>query len=75
VKDNRGSTYRALSQAISLATSMAAAIGVGYFGGSYLDRLFHTDPWLTIVCFLLGVMAGFKMMYDSLIGKGGKRDS
>jgi len=27
--------------------------------GHYLDRYFNTDPYLTLVFFLLGVFAGF----------------
>jgi ATP synthase protein I len=73
VKDNRGSTYKAFSQAFSLATGMAAAIVIGYLLGSYLDRRFHTGPWLTVVFFLFGVGAGFKMMYESLMGKDGDK--
>jgi len=73
MKDHQGSTYRAFSQAISLATGMAAAIAVGYLAGSYLDRIFHTGPWLTVLFFFFGVGAGFKMMYETLVGKDGNK--
>jgi ATP synthase protein I len=31
----------------------------GALVGHYLDRYFNTDPYLTLVMFLLGVFAGF----------------
>lgn len=37
---------------------MAAAILVGVFLGRYLDAWWHTDPFLTVGCSLLGVFAG-----------------
>jgi ATP synthase protein I len=35
------------------------AIALGYFFGRWLDRLFGTDPWLTIIFALFGITAGF----------------
>ena len=34
--------------------------------GHYLDLYFHTDPWLTLVMFLLGVFAGFYRLIQEL---------
>ena len=34
--------------------------------GHYLDLYFHTDPWLTLVMFLLGVFAGFWRLIQEL---------
>jgi len=66
-KDPLGS--KALGQALALATNMAAALAVGYFLGSWLDAQFGTDPWLTILCFFLGVATGMKMVYELAFGK------
>ena len=35
------------------------AIAIGYFGGRWLDRTFHSDPWLTIVGLFVGIASGF----------------
>ncbi|MGR6837372.1 AtpZ/AtpI family protein [Syntrophomonas erecta] len=70
---------RALSDAINLATTVAAAVALGYFGGRWLDGRFGTEPWLTVVGFLLGVATGIKSMWDKAIGRskpvGKERDS
>lgn len=64
-KDSLGS--KALGQALALATNMLAALAVGYFAGSFLDRWFGTYPWLTIILFMLGMATGIKMMYETVM--------
>jgi F0F1-type ATP synthase assembly protein I len=44
------------------ATPMVA----GAFIGHYADQYFHTDPWLTLVMFLLGLFAGFYRLIQEL---------
>jgi F0F1-type ATP synthase assembly protein I len=39
------------------------AIVMGYFGGRWLDKRWHTDPWLSIAGLLVGVAAGFRELY------------
>jgi ATP synthase protein I len=41
----------------SLGLQVALSIFIGYAAGKYLDGRFNTDPWLTIVFFILGVAA------------------
>lgn len=36
------------------------AVFIGYAGGGWLDRRFHTTPWLMMLGVLLGIAAGFK---------------
>jgi ATP synthase protein I len=36
---------------------------LGFFGGQWLDRRWHTDPWLSIAGLLVGVAAGFRELY------------
>lgn len=57
---------KALGQAISLATNMAAAVAVGYLIGSFLDKRLDTSPWLTLIFFLLGTATGFKIVYETV---------
>ena len=35
--------------------------------GHYLDLYLHTDPWLTLVMFLLGVFIGFYRLIQELV--------
>jgi ATP synthase protein I len=51
-----------------------AAIGWEFTGpmiagaiiGHYLDAYFRTDPWLTLVMFMLGMLAGFYRLIQGL---------
>jgi ATP synthase protein I len=45
--------YSAL--AFILPVSIAVGLGIGYF----LDKVFHTDPYLLIIFTLYGIAAGF----------------
>ena len=42
----------------AVVIEIAVAIGIGYFGGQYLDRRLGVAPWLTWVGFAAGVGAG-----------------
>ena len=46
----------------AVGLEIAAAIGIGYFGGQYLDRKFGSTPWLTWVGFASGVGAAIKAL-------------
>jgi ATP synthase protein I len=43
-----------------LGIFFGVAITIGYLVGSWLDRKFGAEPWLTIVWILVGVAAGFR---------------
>ncbi len=57
---------KALSDAINLVTSIAAAIGACGIAGWWLDGRFGTGPWLTVLGVLIGTATGFKIMWDRL---------
>ncbi len=57
---------KSLTMALNLATSVGAAIGIGLFGGKWLDAKFDTGILLTIIGFLLGVVTSGKMMWEKL---------
>ncbi len=59
-----------LGNALSMATSFAASVAIGYFGGSYLDSRFGTEPYLMLILLLLGVATGLKIMYDHAFRNG-----
>jgi len=61
---------RSLSDAVNLASTIAAAVALGYFAGKWLDGKFDTEPWLTIVGFLLGVATGIKAMWKKAMSNG-----
>jgi F0F1-type ATP synthase assembly protein I len=39
------------------------SIALGYFFGRWLDGLFETEPWLTIIFALFGISAGFVNLF------------
>ena len=39
------------------------AMAIGYFWGKWMHGLFGTEPWLTIVFSILGVIAGFVNLF------------
>lgn len=41
----------------SIGLQVALSIFIGYGIGRYLDERFDTDPWFTIIFFILGVAA------------------
>ncbi|MBI5015790.1 MAG: AtpZ/AtpI family protein [Deltaproteobacteria bacterium] len=60
---NRRETIRAVTDysAATLELGVAVAVGVGI--GYWLDSVFHTGPWLTLLWLLFGVFAGFRSLY------------
>ncbi len=46
----------------AVGLEIAIAIGIGYFGGRYLDGRLGTNPWLTWVGFGAGVGAAIKAL-------------
>ena len=47
-----------LGAALKLSTEMVAAVFVGFIIGFILDSWFDTKPWLIIIFFFVGVIAG-----------------
>lgn len=54
---------RALSEAINLATTVAACVALGWFGGKWLDGKFGMEI-LRYIGVILGVAAGMKAMWQ-----------
>ncbi|MGB8296945.1 MAG: AtpZ/AtpI family protein [Polyangia bacterium] len=46
----------------AVGLEISLAIGIGYFGGRYLDGKLGTAPWLAWVGFAAGVGAGIKAL-------------
>ena len=47
-----------MGNAFKLGTELVAAVGVGTIIGFILDNWFGTKPWLIIIFFFLGAVAG-----------------
>ena len=55
-KENRQTSN--VGQAFKLSTELVAAVLVGTIIGFILDNWFDTKPWLIIIFFFVGVVAG-----------------
>ncbi len=54
-----GGSWRSVATLSTVGLTLAACIVVGAAIGYYLDRWLGTEPWLMVVFFLLGAIAGF----------------
>jgi F0F1-type ATP synthase assembly protein I len=50
----------------AIGWEFAGPIVAGAIIGHYLDLYFKTDPWMTLVMFLLGLFAGFYRLIQEL---------
>ena len=57
----------------NIAFQLVAAILIGVFGGKRLDAWLHTGQVFTIICSLLGVMAGLYLSVKDFIKPGKKQ--
>ena len=55
INENKGNF---MGNAFKLGTELVAAVGVGTIIGFILDNWFDTKPWLIIIFFFVGVVAG-----------------
>lgn len=63
---------RLLAVVSSMGISMVLATIIGLAIGYFLDhRVFGTEPWLTIIFLILGIIAGFRNLY--IIAKRAER--
>ena len=58
----------------NLGIEIFVSVLIGAFGGYGLDTLFHTKPWLMIVGFILGSVAGFRSLFRLLHQENKKKD-
>ncbi len=57
-KINKDSSSSKLGIAFKMSTEMVAAVVVGTIIGFILDNWFGTKPWIILVFFFVGVIAG-----------------
>lgn len=50
--------------ALSISIDLLASTGVGIAMGIFLDRFFESKPLCLIVFSLIGILAGFKMIWQ-----------
>ena len=64
-KDSKQSSSSNIGVAFKLSTEMVAAVVVGTIIGFILDNWFGTKPWLILIFFFVGVVAGIVNVFRS----------
>lgn len=62
---DRGKQLKTFARVGALGIELAASTVIGLLGGRWLDGKLGTEPWLSIVGLVLGVIAGFKSLYQT----------
>ncbi|MEC4686594.1 MAG: AtpZ/AtpI family protein [Nitrospirota bacterium] len=62
-KNSKKELWRQLLDASAIPLNLVAATFVGFAIGYGLDKLFGTSPYLTIIFFILGIIAGFRELF------------
>ncbi len=63
-------SLQAWSVGLNFVLSTFVGLGIGY----WLDGLFKTSPWLTIIFLILGIVAGFKELFSLAKKQGNGTD-
>ena len=58
VSANKNSKPSPIGTAFKLSTELVSAVAVGTIIGFILDKTFGTKPWLILIFFFVGVVAG-----------------
>jgi ATP synthase protein I len=62
-KDKKPSS--SIGTAFKLSTELVSAVAVGTIIGFILDKTFGTKPWLILIFFFVGVVAGITNVFRS----------
>ena len=57
-KEIKNQNSSSIGAAFKLSTELVSAVAVGTIIGFILDKTFDTKPWLIIIFFFIGVIAG-----------------
>jgi len=63
--DNKKPNPSPIGSAFKLSTELVSAVAVGTIIGFILDKTFGTKPWLILIFFFVGVVAGITNVIKS----------
>ena len=63
--DNKNQNSSSIGAAFKLSTELVSAVAVGTIIGFILDKTFGTKPWLILIFFFVGVVAGIMNVIKS----------
>ena len=63
--ESKGPSTSGMGHAFKMSTELVAAVAVGTIIGFILDNWFGTKPWLILIFFFVGVIAGIMNVIKS----------
>ena len=63
MKEDTKKAVKLVGLASTLGLSIVIATFIGLALGLWLDRVFNTSPWLTVILLIVGIIAGFRNFY------------
>jgi ATP synthase protein I len=63
MKEDTRKALKLVGLASTLGLSIVIATFIGLALGIWLDRVFDTSPWLTVILLIVGIIAGFRNFY------------
>ena len=63
--DDKSQNSSSIGAAFKLSTELVSAVAVGTIIGFILDKTFGTKPWLILIFFFVGVIAGITNVIKS----------
>jgi ATP synthase protein I len=63
MKEDTRKALRLVGLASTLGLTIVIATFIGLALGLWLDRVFNTSPWLTVIFLIVGIVAGFRNFY------------
>lgn len=61
-----GDRFRRYLRFSTVGLELGLSVMIGLFVGQFLDKRLGTEPWLLLLCLLLGMFAGFRSLYRAL---------
>jgi len=62
----KGKLVREVGKYSAIGLEMAISVVIGMAFGWWLDRMFNTKPWLSLIFMLFGFAAGFRGLFRLL---------
>lgn len=62
-QESKKDTYKNLLSYSALGLEMGFCVVIGLAAGFYLDKYFKTDPYLTFIFMIFGMIAAFRAVY------------
>jgi ATP synthase protein I len=64
MKEDRKKLYTRAMRYSAIGLEMGFSVAIGVAIGYFLDRYFHTGPWLLLIFLILGIVAGFRSLFS-----------